>query len=88
LNPNELQEELAARRYEASSGGGMVNAAVSGALRVLSIEIEPTLFEGGDKGMIQDLTAAAVNAALAKAQEGAQAELGRLQQSMMSGLGA
>ena len=27
----ELQNELAARRFEASSGGGMVEAAVSGA---------------------------------------------------------
>lgn len=83
----ELQNELATRHFEASSGGGMVSASVSGALRVLSIEIEPSLFESGDKGMIQDLTAAAVNAALAKAQEGVQAELGKLQQSMLTGMG-
>jgi len=83
----ELQKELAARRYEGSSGGGMVEAAVSGALRVLSIEIEPSLVSAGDREMLQDLVAAAVNAALTKAQEGVQAELAQVQQSMLAGLG-
>lgn len=83
----DLQNELANHRFEATSGGGMVKVEVSGALRVLSIVIEPALFKDSDAGMIQDLTAAAVNAALAKAQEGVQAELGKLQQSMLSGLG-
>lgn len=84
----ELQQELAIRRFEANSGGGMVKATVSGALRVLSIEIEPSLVTGGDQAMLQDLVAAAVNAALAKAQEGVQQELGQLQQSMLTGLGS
>lgn len=84
----EVQEGLAVRRFEASSGGGMVQATVSGALRVLDIEIEPSLLEGGDRSMLQDLVAAAVNAALAKAQEGVQQELAQLQQSMLSGLGS
>ena len=83
----ELQNELSARRFEGSSGGGMVEAAVSGALRVLSIEIEPSLVKGGDQAMLQDLVAAAVNAALTKAQEGVQKELAQLQQTMMTGLG-
>jgi len=78
----EMQRELAARRYEASSGGGMVTATVSGQLRVLSVRIEPSLFESGDRGMVEDLTAAAVNAALEKAQRGVQDELQRLQGSM------
>jgi len=84
----ELQNELATRRFEASSGGGMVQASVSGALRVLSIEIEPSLVSGGDQAMLQDLVAAAVNAALAKAQEGVQNELTQLQQTMLAGLGS
>ena len=57
----EMQQQLAARRFEASSGAGMVQAAVSGALRVLSIEIENSLVDGGDRAMLQDLVAAAVN---------------------------
>ena len=71
----ELQRELAIRRFEASAGGGMVTAVVTGALRVLEVRIEASLVEGGDREMIQDLTAAAVNAALANAQSTVQQEL-------------
>ncbi len=84
----EVQQQLAARRFEASSGGGMVKASVSGALRVLSIEIEASLANAGDRAMLQDLVAAAVNAALDKAQENVQQELAELQQSMLTGIGS
>ena len=84
----ELQKQLAARRFEAASGGGMVKATVSGALRVLEIEIEPTLATGDDREMLQDLVAAAVNAALTKAQQSVQQELAQVQQSMLAGLGS
>jgi DNA-binding YbaB/EbfC family protein len=73
----ELQQELALKRYEGSAGGGMVTAVVSGALRVLEVRIEPALFDGGDRDMIQDLTAAALNAAIQNAQSQMQAELQR-----------
>ncbi len=83
----ELQRELASRRFEATSGGGMVSAVVSGELRVLEVRIEPGLIERADRDMIQDLTAAAVNAALEKAQRGVQEEFQRLQgQLAMPGL--
>jgi DNA-binding YbaB/EbfC family protein len=83
----DLQRELSARHFEASSGGGMVEAKVSGGLRVISIKIEPTLIAGDDQAMLQDLIAAAVNAALTKAQESVAQELARVQQSMLTGLG-
>ena len=79
----ELQRDLASRRYEASSGGGMATAVVSGQLRVLELHIEPTLVSGGDQSMIEDLAAAAINAALEKAQASVQQELQQLQGSMM-----
>jgi hypothetical protein len=75
----ELQQRVAGLRFEADSGGGMVRVVVSGDLRVLDIRVEPTLVEAKDREMIEDLTAAAVNAALRKAQEGVQAEVQRLQ---------
>jgi DNA-binding YbaB/EbfC family protein len=83
----EIQRTLNARRFEAASGGGMVRATVTGALRIVSIEIEDAFFKTGDKEMIQDLAAAAVNAALGKAQEGAQAEVLRMQQHLTTGGG-
>lgn len=73
----ELQRELAQRQVEASSGGGMVTAIATGDLRILEIRMEPSLVSGGDQAMLQDLTAAAVNAALAKAQQMVQEEMQR-----------
>ncbi len=83
----DLQRELSARHFESSSGGGMVEATVSGGLRVISIKIEPSLIAGDDQAMLQDLIAAAVNAALGKAQESVAKELAQMQQSMLTGLG-
>ncbi len=74
----ELHRELALRRFEGSAGGGMVTAVVTGELRVLELNIEPSLVRDMDREMIQDLSAAAVNAALANAQRGAQEEMQRL----------
>jgi DNA-binding YbaB/EbfC family protein len=74
----ELQRELASRSYEASAGGGMVKAVASGELRIVAIEIEPELLAGGDRQMVQDLCAAAVNAALGIAQRAVQEELQRV----------
>jgi DNA-binding YbaB/EbfC family protein len=78
-----VQRDLASRTVEGSAGGGMVTAVVSGALRVLEIRIESALFGSGDREMLQDLTAAAVNAALTNAQRMIQEEM----QRASSGLG-
>lgn len=58
-----LQQEAAERSYEASSGGGMVKAVVSGKQELRSIAIDPKALEGGDVEMLQDLILAAVNEA-------------------------
>lgn len=77
-----LQEELARRHVEGSAGGGMVTAVATGALRIVEIRIEPSLFASGDREMLQDLTAAAVNAALANAQSLVQEEIQRASAGM------
>jgi nucleoid-associated protein EbfC len=74
----QLQRELQLRRVEGTAGGGMVTAVASGALRVLELRIEPELIASGDREMLQDLCAAAVNAALANAQRMVQQELEQL----------
>ena len=73
----EVQQELARRSVEGSSGGGMVTAVATGELRIREIRIEPSLSESGDREMLQDLIAAAVNAALTAAQKMVQEELQR-----------
>ena len=80
-----MQEELEAREYEASAGGGMVNVKVSGKKEVLSIEIKPEAVDPDDVEMLQDLVLAAVNEALRTATETSDREMGKLTGGM--GLG-
>lgn len=63
----EVKEELAGERVEASVGGGMVTVVVSGKMEVLSVTIEPEVLE--DRQMVETLVCAGVNEALRKAQE-------------------
>jgi DNA-binding YbaB/EbfC family protein len=74
----ELQERAAERTVTADSGGGMVRATVDGLLRVRKIEIDPALLASGDKSMLEDLIAGAVNAGLKRAQELVAEEMGKL----------
>lgn len=66
------QEELATKEFEASSGGGMVTAKVSGAGSLLSLKIDPEVVDKEDVDMLQDLVLAAVNEALKKVSDEAQ----------------
>ena len=73
-----LQEELADRTVESSSGGGMVKVTANGRQQVLSIQIEKEVVDPDDVEMLRDLILAAVNDALAKAQEMVSSEMGKL----------
>jgi len=60
-----VQEELGGRTVEASAGGGMVTAVVTGKLEVMQVRIDPSLLASPvDAEMLQDLVVAAVNDAL------------------------
>lgn len=73
-----MQEELEAREYEASAGGGMVTVKVSGKKELLSIEIKPEAVDPDDVDMLQDMIVAAVNEAIRQADEATEKELGSL----------
>ena len=73
---SKLQEEMAAaqdklkeEKVEASSGGGMVTARVSGDLVVKAVTIDPEAIDPDDPELLQDMVIAAVNEALRSAQE-------------------
>lgn len=63
------QERLAAETVEASVGGGVVKAVVTGAGALESITIDRGAVDPDDVEMLQDLIVAAVNEGLRKAQE-------------------
>ena len=73
-----MQEDLEAREYEASAGGGMVSVKVSGKKEVLSIEIKPEAVDPDDVEMLQDMVMAAVNEALRAATETTEREMSKL----------
>jgi len=73
-----VQEELGSRTVEASAGGGMVTAMVSGKLELVQIRIEPSLLEAPDVEMLQDLVVAAVNEAIRAAQKMMADEMNKL----------
>lgn len=73
-----LQEELAHKTVEASAGGGMVNAVVSGRHELVSLKIEKDVVNPEDVEMLQDLIVAAVNEGIRKAQEMAAAEMAKI----------
>ncbi len=60
----QAQEELDAREYEASAGGGMVTCKVSGKREIISLTIKPEAVDPDDVEMLQDMIMAAVNEAL------------------------
>jgi DNA-binding YbaB/EbfC family protein len=74
----QVQEELGRKTVSSSAGGGMVTATVNGRQELLSIQIEKTVIDPEEAGMLQDLVVAAVNDAMRKAKEMAQAEMGQL----------
>ena len=50
-----MQQEMAERTVEASSGGGMVKVVATCKQDIVSITIDPKALEGGDVEMLQDL---------------------------------
>jgi len=66
---SQLQEEMAGKTVEASSGGGMVHIVMNGKQEVVSIRIDPEVVNKEDVEMLQDLITAAVSEAIRKSQE-------------------
>lgn len=75
---SKLQEELGSKTVEASTGGGMVKVVATGKRELQSIEISPEVVDPDDIEMLQDLTLAAVNEALRKAEELANEEMSKI----------
>lgn len=78
-----VQEELASRSVEVSSGGGMVTVTCDGQGNVLTIKIDPEVVNPQEVAMLEELVAAAVNEARKRAQEMAAEEMGKVTQGML-----
>ena len=78
-----LQEEIENSTVEATVGGGVVKAVVSGNMKLQSITIDPDVVSPEDVDMLEDLVTAAVNEALDKAQQLAAEKMGALTGGMI-----
>lgn len=64
-----LGEELKRHRATGSAGGGMVEIEVNGLMEVLRCHVDQQLIDGGDRELIEDLMATAVNQAIVKGKQ-------------------
>ena len=72
------QEDLDAREYEGTAGGGAVSCKVSGKRQLLSLTIDKDAVDPEEVEMLQDMIVAAVNEAMRKAEADQSANMAKL----------
>ncbi|MCL2774670.1 MAG: YbaB/EbfC family nucleoid-associated protein [Oscillospiraceae bacterium] len=77
-----LQEELDAREYEVSAGGGVVTIKINGKKEVQSIEIKPEIVDPDDIEMLSDVLVAGINEAIKKVEETNSTEMEKITGNM------
>lgn len=81
-------EELNAKEYTASAGGGMVSVTVSGELEIKKLDIDPQVVDPDDIEMLSDLVTAAVNEAIRTANTDKEETMSKISGGMnLGGLG-
>jgi nucleoid-associated protein EbfC len=74
----QLHKQMETTVIEATAGGGMVSVKMNGTKQLISIQVDPEVFAGGDREMLQDLIVAAVNEGIRKVDETLNSQLGSL----------
>jgi DNA-binding YbaB/EbfC family protein len=74
----EIQTQLASRTVTGSSGGGLVSVVADGQGRIREVKIDPSVVDPSDIEMLEDLVAAAVSEAQARARQLYEEEVNRL----------
>lgn len=78
----EMQGKLDGIEVEGASGGGLVKIRCTAKGRVIGVSVDDSLLVPADKGILEDLIAAAFNDARAKADAVSGEEMARMQQGM------
>ena len=84
-NLKKAQEELALIEVQGESGAGLVKVTMTCKHDVKRIEIDPSLL-ADDKDMLEDLVAAAFNAAVRRAADVEQEKMGKLSAGLPGGM--
>ena len=64
-----LQDELDAKEYDVSVGGGVVSVKINGKKEILAIDLKPEIVDPDDIETLSDTLVAAVNEAIKKVEE-------------------
>ena len=72
------QDSLDSIEVEGASGGGMVTVRATAKGRILGVSIDESLLQPSEKTMVEDLVAAAINDARAKADVAAAGEMQKM----------
>ncbi|SLN15597.1 Nucleoid-associated protein YbaB [Falsiruegeria litorea R37] len=78
----DMQEELHNVMVVGESGAGLVKATASAKGELKGLDIDPSIFNGDDKEVVEDLILAAIKDAQTKAADKAQEEMTKLTESM------
>jgi DNA-binding YbaB/EbfC family protein len=78
----DMQGKLEGIEVEGAAGGGLIKIRCTAKGRVIGVAIDDSLLVVSDKGILEDLIAAAFNDARAKADAVSGEEMARLQQGM------
>ena len=74
----ELQNDIEARDFSATSGGGAVEVVVTGAKNIKALTIKPVVVDKDDVEMLQDLIISAINEAMADVEKTTEEEMNKI----------
>ena len=72
------QEELNAREYDVSAGGGVVNVKINGKKEILAIDLKPEIVDPDDIETLSDILVAAVNEAIKRVEDTNNSEMNKI----------
>ncbi len=78
------QEELDAREYEISAGGGVVTVRINGKKEIQAIDLKPEIVDPDDIETLSDILVAAVNEAIKRVEDTNNEEIGKITGQMPS----
>jgi len=78
----QMQEDLANVMVTGESGAGLVKATASAKGELKGLDIDPSIFNGDDKEVVEDLILAAIKDAQSRAAEKTKEEMSRMAEEM------
>lgn len=73
-----LQEDIEAREFSATAGGGAVEVVITGKKTIKSLSIKPEVVDPEDIDMLQDLIISAVNEAVSNVEATTETEMSKI----------